>query len=462
MSSRLATTGGSAGAAPRTYPLEDRRAGQLLRGGLWLAYVGIVIRGIFAPIAIGRNLGRLLMDIAGAYLITAGAYTMLRQRRPLVDPFYGTQIKIFIALSLMATFIGVASGNNPLAIILHGVIPFYTIFIVALAARSRVIVQLPRMLFSQLCVSILLNAHTLIFNPPRSRVEWVGAITVARPKVFFQAFYPLNFLVACAPLLKPWQTYALGVAWVEFFLLALLGNYRGPLLTALLMPLLAIYSMVRAKQSVGRYLKNVGTLILVALVVVFALKVIFAEDEHMDIGSALAHTVQRLTKLEYEEHSLEELSEGALDVSRDEFMGEGGRSRELEDFISSIGLKDYLVGRGFGGTWYSHHWGMEWGMVHFGPAYHILLGGLGLILSYLGLLFSSLRGSWLRMALCNEAGGAFSYLTISIIGLLKHGVPDDSGNRYMIWVSMGVALAQTVPVRAQAARASAPAKPAQA
>jgi hypothetical protein len=419
------------------YSLKDRRVGQALDIALWMTFVGTLIRGVFEHVDLPRIGGRLLVDLAAVLLILAGLQTLRRKevRRDLGQKIYIFHLLLW--MSVMAATIGLIKGNQFGNWIIKGVLPFFSSLAILMASRQVAFDRVPRTLFRQILAALPFNFYLLFIDPPPSKAYWGGINHVGRGKLFFQSLGALPFLVGYLYQLKTWQVYMLFAAWLMYLLHAMLAAYRGILLTAILMPPLALFVLWRAKQNIGRILRRTFVIFLIGVLGAFILSALFTHDLGFDVTQAWNKTVARFTHLSAEESTINELGMGAYDVSQREFMGEGGRSLERQNFFETMRPVDYVLGRGFGGTWYSSFWGREWTMVHFGPAHFILNGGVGLLLAYILAYIVALWRTWYKTPMSPVASGSFVMMLLHVISFLKHGVPKDNPKTYMLWLCMG-------------------------
>lgn len=416
---------------------EDHRIGQILDFALWVTYLGTLGQGIFQYNDRYRFLSHLMVDLAGVLLILGGFITLRRKqvRKDLGHRIY--YIYFLLWMSLMASTIGLIKSNPLINWSIAGTLPFLAMVAVIMASRQVCFDRVPRTLFRQISIAVVFNIYPLFINPPPSKGYWGGIKHLGLAKAFWQCLGALPFLVGYMVELKTWQVYVLFAAWLEYFLHAVLAAYRGILLAALLMPPLALFILWRTRQNIGRILRRTFAIFIIGLVGAVILSSLFTHRLGFDVTEAWNKTVARFTNMQAEDRSIAELGMGAYDVSQNEFIGEGGRALERRDFFETIEPVDYLLGRGFGGTWYSNFWGRQWGMVHFGPAHFILMGGVGLLLAYMLLYIAALWRSWVKVPGSPVSSGSFAMLLLNIVSFLKHGVPQDNFKTYLIWLCIG-------------------------
>ncbi|MDP3013560.1 MAG: hypothetical protein Q8M92_04910 [Candidatus Subteraquimicrobiales bacterium] len=114
------------------------------------------------------------------------------------------------------------------------------------------------------------------------------------------------------------------------------------------------------------------------------------------------------------------------------------RGAEAAEFINNSTLSDLILGRGFGGTWDSSMYGINWHYVHFGPFHIALKGGFLLLVPFLLVYFFAMFLAWKNFKQYHYASGCFIYLCVRFVQLLTHGGLSHMYDIYIMWLIIGV------------------------
>jgi hypothetical protein len=127
----------------------------------------------------------------------------------------------------------------------------------------------------------------------------------------------------------------------------------------------------------------------------------------------------------------------------DEFAGDGPRSEEMRELLSATSLTQFVFGRGFGVAWYCPLYATlthKWYIVHFGPGYMLLVGGLPLAVSFTALLGLAMSNAWQNVKSVPSAAGALVFLSAAAVNYLQHGILLDEPEVYLLWLCIGFSI----------------------
>jgi hypothetical protein len=124
----------------------------------------------------------------------------------------------------------------------------------------------------------------------------------------------------------------------------------------------------------------------------------------------------------------------------EDFAGNGPRAEELRELVSDTSFAQFIFGRGFGVSWYAPLWASfssEWYIVHFGPGYMLLVGGLPLAICFTALLGLAIWKAWMNVNHVPGAAGALVFLSAAAVNYMQHGVLLDEPEFYFLWLCIG-------------------------
>jgi hypothetical protein len=360
-------------------------------------------------------------------------------------PITGEQRRVLGWLAPMIFFMALAAvnglihGNNLLFWTLIGFLPFMSVFVVFLALQEGVFPRLQRTLLLQTALGTLFTVFVLLFHPPASRVEWYGESAPGWAMSATISMFGLPFVFGCWQSLKWWGKGIAISGLMAYAMLAIVGENRGmALVAAVLIPGATFVGVLRSRREASAR-RVMGLVAVTAIAVCATLIVARVSDAFSDYMEEKWEALSvRLTG--GEQGASSGVPSEFYATGEAEFFGGGGRATESQAFLDETVFLDYLIGRGFGGTWSSEYRGADWNMVHFGPLHFILLGGLPLLLTYLLVQGRALSGAWKGLA--NEAAlPALCQLVCYVESFIQHGPLDDSPAVILMWCSIGYGLA---------------------
>jgi len=124
----------------------------------------------------------------------------------------------------------------------------------------------------------------------------------------------------------------------------------------------------------------------------------------------------------------------------DNFAGNGPRAEELRELVSDTSFAQFIFGRGFGVSWYCPLWAAsssEWYVVHFGPGYMLLVGGLPFSICFTALLGLAIWKAWMNVNRVPGAAGALVFLSAAAVNYMQHGFLLDEPEFYFLWLCIG-------------------------
>lgn len=409
-----------------------------MRLAFWLAWIALIVRPVYADVPALRNVARLVTEIAAVILMAAGGYWTLRIR-PANERGRARRAGLVMLLFVVpAAVYGLARGNNITAWSLFGFFPYMTALLIVLGSVPRVVRELEETVFWQLAFGIVFIAYVLIFHPPQTRAEWTGDAGVSLAAYAYRTVYGLPFLLPTLHRMAKWRRAVVVLAWGGYLAMGITGEHRGLTLVGLMtLPLGVLYISFRRRD--GGVRKLLGAALLVVLLLTLVGTVTGRGRPMLRyLDGRWEQTASRLSGTDDDEFT--KASRATVNRSAEEFTGERGRGGELRDFVRQTDVLEFLIGRGFGGTWYSYFWGLEWAIVHFGPAHLVLQGGVLLLLAFVGLMFFALRRGSKDMEVSDQAAGAALFLVVFLQGWLQHGAIADQIEVYFMWICVGIAL----------------------
>jgi len=402
----------------------------------WLAFAGSLGRLILHDHDLLRLIiCRPMLDAAGCILILQGIMTLLEEKRTGAENqkvYLITYLVLVIALFEMAH--GLISGPKLQLWFQMGLIGFGSGFAVFLAGRPLVFEGVLRAFRQQILFADILVGYLLLHWPKESRTDWywTGQNNEGLGAVANHCFFALPFLIANYRRLSSWQLFLVGAGFAEYLTLNLIGENRSAIIIAfVVIPVLLIGIALRQRET----LRWVWKTALCAGIVVIVLFYTASGNDDFE------RVMQRFGVADVStSHPLETVSQMNLTIWND-FAGSGRRSEEVRELLSDTSFAQFIFGRGFGVSWYAPLWAgefsHEWYIVHFGPGYMLLVGGLPLAICFTTLLALAIWKAWVNVTRVPSAAGALVFLSAAAVNYMQHGILLDEPEFYLLWLCIG-------------------------
>jgi hypothetical protein len=410
-------------------------------GALWFGFGGLLLRAWGADTHWVRHLGRLMFDLCAVSLMTTGLTHWLRSERLGVTPVGGTFYSM-VAAAACAAVTGGVRGNAVLGWALMGLLPFGCMLCVSLGSVPGLFERLLKTLMHQLCIGLALALYVLAYARPTTRAEWNGVFGDGLPKMAARSLYGLPFVAPYVGRLKFGQGVIILAAYCAFLLLHVTGANRGGLIISVaVLPALLSCVHWRGRSQLGSIAGVLPAVLILLLAAGPVLSSVAARHPSLTdyITSRGEESLARLAGAETDD--LQDFSAAVVMQSEDEFLGTESRGGELRDFLTQLTALDYVTGRGFGGTWMSTYWGLEWQMVHVGFAHLILVGGVPLLAVFLLMVSQVILRLWITLASSVQSAGPFCYVVVYLLGFTQHGAMQDENELFLFWLCCGLGLA---------------------
>ena len=413
----------------------DLRVAKSVELAFWLAFLGNLGRAILHNNDLLRHvICRPMVDAAGCILIFQGAVTIVGGRRTTADnqKLYLLTFMV-LAIAFFALVHGLVSGAFLPLWFEMGVMGFGTAFAVFLAGRPFVFEAAFRALRQQIIVANIFVAYFLLYWPKESRFDWYWTDTgnEAVGAIANRCFFALPFLIANYRRLTAVDMFVVGIGFAEYVALNLRGENRSAVVISfLIIPVLLIAITLRQRQSL-RWIWKAALCAGVLGVVLFHS---MSENEDFD------NVMQRFGVTDVSTSKSSEIASNINLTVWDNFAGNGPRGEEFRELLSDTSFDQFLFGRGFAVGWYAPIWAVkthEWYMVHFGPGYMLLVGGLPLAICFTALLGLAIWKAWVNVNRIPSAAGALVFLSAAAVNYLQHGVLLDEPEFYFLWLCIG-------------------------
>lgn len=410
---------------------------------LWLSFAGLFLRAFGQSINVLRHGGRLCFDVCAVTLILAGLHRLLTGSQARHSGALYALVYALLGVSAAAAAVGVAYQNNMIAWVTMGFLPFVGGVAMLLGESPELFDRLIRVFMRQTYIGMLFTTYILIFDRPSSRGDWNGTYGDGIAKLAARSLYAVPFLLPYFASLSRTNTFLLVTAYFELILLHITGANRGPVIALVIVLPALLVIIVQRREGSPRSLLRLVQIAFLLLIIVAPLANLLAL-QNPDLGAyaddRFNETLTRMVGGDADE-GLGDLSEGALETSKEEFTGTSSRGGELRDFISQLEPVDLIVGRGFGGTWISQFWGLEWSMVHIGPGHLVLVGGLPLLIVFLLIGWRALASGWRLLPTNIVAPGALIFMVLFLLGFVQHGAFQEDNELFVFWLCAGLLLA---------------------
>jgi hypothetical protein len=401
---------------------------------IWLAFAGNLGRGIFHNSDLLRHIiFRPMVDAAGGVLILQGIVTFLEEKRGSDNERIHLLTCLVLILAVFAMVNGLTANPNLMYWFQMGLMGFGTGVAVFLAGRPLVFESVFRALRRQILFADIFVAYILLHWTEGSRFDWFWTDqgNEALGAIANRCFFALPFLVAYYSRLKPWESFLVGAGFVEYLVLNLRGENRSAVIIGLfVIPILLIGITLRQRGS----LQKVWRAALCAGVV----GVLFLYNVPWSDG--FEPVMQRFGVADVSTAQPSEIVTGMNTTAWDNFAGNGPRAEELRELIADTSPAQFIFGRGFGVSWYCPLWAAsssEWYVVHVGPGYMMLVGGLPLAICFTALLALAIWKAWKNVNRVPGAAGALVFLSAAAVNYMQHGFFLDEPEFYFLWLCIG-------------------------
>lgn len=414
----------------------DLQIARSVEVAFWLAFAASLGRLILHDSDLVRRIVcRPMLDAAGCILIVQGVMTLLEEKRTRTD---GQKIHLIAYLVLVIALFemvhGLIVGPKLQLWFQMGLMGFGTGFAVFLASRPLVFEGVLRALRQQIIFADIFVGYLLLHWPKESRTDWywTGQNNEGLGAVANHCFFALPFLIANYRRLSSWQLFFVGVGFAEYLALNLMGENRSAIIIAfIVIPVLLIGIALRQRETLGWAWKTV----LCAGLVVIALFYVTSGNEYFEL------VMQRFGVADISTARTSEIVSQMNLTIWDDFAGSGRRSEELRELWSDTSVAQLIFGRGFGVSWYAPLWAGEfshdWYIVHFGPGYMLLVGGLPLAICFTALLALAIWKAWVNVTRVPSAAGALVFLSAAAVNYMQHGILLDEPEFYLLWMCIG-------------------------
>jgi hypothetical protein len=376
---------------------------------------------------------RPMVDAAGCILIFQGIVTFLEGKRTSDNRGIHLLTCLVLGIALFAMAHGLISGPNLVNWFRMGLMGFGTGVAVFLASRPLVFERVFSALRRQILFADIFVAYVLLYWTSESRYDWFWTDqgNESLGTIANRCFFALPFLVANYSRLSPWELFLVGVGFVEYLVLNLRGENRSAVIIALfVMPVLLIGITLRQRRSLQRVWK---VALCAGIVVVVLVRDVSWKDGFEPV-------MQRFGIADASTAEPSEIVSGMNLTVWDNFAGNGPRAEELRELVSDTSFAQFIFGRGFGVSWYCPLWAAsssEWYVVHFGPGYMLLVGGLPFSICFTALLGLAIWKAWMNVNRVPGAAGALVFLSAAAVNYMQHGFLLDEPEFYFLWLCIG-------------------------
>jgi hypothetical protein len=410
---------------------------------VWLAFLGTLMRGVFVTSPTLRVPGRLLVDAAGLLLIGQSLATFGKWRR-----FVGNRVLYHLGCGvlgcvLFALLQGLARGPDLGRWFQMGLVGFGSIAAIFLGSQPRVFERLLETTKTQLAIAAAFVGYVVVYRLPETRDEWwlIAPGSEGVGLIAGRLLFPLPFLVAYLTRMKPAMMGITLTAYLEYLILQVAGvNRSGLLIGVIVIPAMATIITVLARPRRGALAK---ALLVCAGGILIGTIAISQFTGNGVLREKFSQVMLRYGVVNLEAANGASVLQAAWTQTATTFAGEGSRAAELRDFAAETSWLAFLLGRGFGVSWYCNTFAYispQWYVVHFGPGYLLLVGGLPLALLLIALIIGALARAFRNLSVDPAAAGALLYLSVELINFLQHGFPLDEGQYYLLWLSIGFSI----------------------
>jgi hypothetical protein len=412
----------------------DLQIANSVQFAVWLAFAGNLGRGILHNNDLLRHIiFRPMVDAAGCILIFQGIRTFCEGKRTSYNHGIHLLTGLVLVIALFAMAHGLISGPNLVLWFQMGLMGFGTAVAVFLADRPLVFDRVFSALRRQILFADIFVAYVLLNATRESRFNWFWTDqgNEALGAIANRCFYALPFLIANYHRLRPWELFLVGAGFVEYLVLNLRGENRSAVIIALLViPILLIGITLRQRRSLQRIWK-------VALCAGIVVVVLFHDVSWRD---GFEPVMQRFGIADVSTAESSEIASGMNSTIWENFAGNGPRAEELRELVSDTSFAQFIFGRGFGVSWYCPLWAAsssEWYVVHIGPGYMLLVGGLPLAICFTALLGLAIGTAWMNVNRVPGAAGALIFLSAAAVNYMQHGFLLDEPEFYFLWLCIG-------------------------
>jgi hypothetical protein len=407
----------------------------VLSSVLWLSYLGILGSHLFpANGEISHYAARVVLQAAGVLLIGAGLWAFLQKRKWLGR---GRGIVVLIAtLGVAISIHGALVYGEYNRALRFGLLPWVSVMGVYAAASPGAFHAVKEALRRMAWISCPLVAYVLLVHLP-SRADFSNLDSPDPSRLTLRLCVLGLPLLSCLPSLT-WTSRVVVVAIAaEYFAVTVALALRGAFLTGFLLAALVVFTADASQRFKMAFLVGAGGI----TIAVFGFWFVGGRGAAPEAGITLEGRFGVDSS-----DGVGEMISKAWTTSSTEFVGDSSRGGEARAFLDQAHLLDFVYGRGAGASWVSP-FSAQWYIVHIGPLYLILLGGLPLLFAFVILVVSALRAAFRAARWSYQARLAIIFITIFVFGFLQHGPITDEPETYLFWICIGLALSSRRAVR---------------
>ena len=375
--------------------------------------------------------GIILILLSSRYLIYLPVYERFNRGFWMLRPM------IFIIL--YASVVGLILGIVPRDFVYLCLLPFASSLLILLPAHHEIKKRLIKIFSLQIVIAICLGIYGIATSQPESiSIAWRDIWYQSPEAMATNSLFAVPLLIAGFGKIRRWQVAAALSGYLLYMYMSFRGLNRGSIVSyGLILPFALLAVKLKGRGLTWKILlllKAVAILVLVLLTISLLNIHILS---FLGLDDAVNQMLYRFTSSQ-EWLGLSEMLNRTFQM----FLWETQeiRGAEIKDFLSFIEPWVYVVGRGFGTTWYSRYWEMDWNIVHSGPFYLIFRGGIPLLITYLLLVLSAWKHSWLNATNDWVAQGCFAYLTCRIFSFIFYGAYVSEYSYYAFWLIVGMAM----------------------
>lgn len=420
---------------------------------LWSIFLFSAVSGFYRPVSTSESstgislvCSAIVFGISAAWLLEiANGWNVLNQvfaRSPGIRAVFW----MFLATVIMAAVwgsrnvLGSSGALQGLRSYFFETMPMLLCVLIMIGARPAMIRALPSILLVQTGISVPFFILVMLLYPTFGARDTFGG-----PHHTASAMLSISVSTIC--MLDKYKIAGRIVAIISYIAYAVANivyQSRGGVIVAFVaVPLYLVVTWVlgarqRPRERGKITFQTVASIALACVIV--AMVAAFVPSVRQQLRIDLSSTMYRLYGGEEEEA----VAVGFKENTMLEF--ETSRGAEAQDYLGQMDVVQFLVGKGFAGSWYSKFWGNEWVMVHFGPLHLILKGGILMLLSFTALIAIGAVRAWKnasRDTIFTAAGGV---ILAYYLGFLKHGPLALGYDSIVFWLLLGTALAGPLPL----------------
>lgn len=370
-----------------------------------------------------------------AVLVIMGLVVMLKFKKLNFRAFDVFLINSFICWSFISLMTGAVFGS--IFSLQKGIlelIPLISITVCFLNDfRFSILKHIKKALLFQFIIAGGFACYVLMAFPIRFRGLDVETIHVFG----FNLIFPVVLLLPSSLTFKVSSKilYTFSYVAISFYLL----NFQlraGIVCFFIINPLLLLYYIRNSAHSrtPRRYIRQL--IFMIMLIIIFTISIFINEQLSFQITESWNGIISRITR------SREDLTiTKAAFVRMIDYEVKKSRGAEIASVIKQSTLRTWMLGEGFGSFWISDFWGgIPWRMVHFGPLYLVIKGGIVYSLLFLLLVYRAMIGNKGKIR-DPIYFGSLIYVVNMFIHFLSQGIFYIGYSSLLFWMCLGYLLA---------------------